>query len=334
MNYIQLLNKIKADSPLSDEELEDLSVWLLTKEGKQAVEEDVRQSWDTFELDAQETYDYKRLLSKINRKIDDTPSKRVVFVRKCMRYALNTAAVAILAVGISFFVTKDTQKPFPQYASTLIPEKIEIYNPRGLRTTVILPDSSKVVLNADSRITYLKDFTPYERAIQLEGEALFEVTNHQSWPFTVEAYNVKMTVLGTSFNVRSYPECQNIRTTLLEGSLCVGTGKHRHILVPGKQSSVNKISLESRIKEVNTANAIGWIEGKLYFQLTPFSEIVATLERMFSVNIQVKNNQLLKKHFTGKFEHGESIEQIMRVLNLSMLSVSVYDKETNTIVIQ
>jgi ferric-dicitrate binding protein FerR (iron transport regulator) len=174
---------------------------------------------------------------------------------------------------------------------------------------------------------------PDKRTVQLEGEALFEIRRDASRPFVVQVHNVTMTVLGTSFNVRSYPESNYIATTLIEGSLRVEAGKNAYTLLPGKQSRIHKISQENQIREVNTENVTGWIDGKLHFQLTPLSEMVAILERAFSVNIHVKNSPLLQKSFTGKFEHGESLEQIMEVLNLSMSGVSTYNKETNTIVI-
>ncbi|MDR0296111.1 MAG: DUF4974 domain-containing protein [Prevotellaceae bacterium] len=331
MNYIEILNKLKADSPLSNEELESLLAWVLSAEGKRSIEEDILKSWNSFE--SSETYDYKSLLHKLNQEIDSRQAKRIFLYRKYIRYAMEAAAIIIFAVGISFFITDNMKKKFHQQVLAQNPEMVEIYNPKGLRTTVILPDSSKVILNADSRISYLKNFMPDYRSVQLEGEALFEVTNDSSRPFVVQAYGVKMTVLGTSFNVRSYPESNYIATTLIEGSLRVETERNAYTLLPGNQSRIDKISQKNRIQEVNTENVTGWTDGKLHFQLTPFSEMVAILERAYSVNIHVKNSPLLQKNFTGKFEHGESLEQIMEVLNLSMSSVSTYNKETNTIVI-
>ena len=332
MNYIEILNKLKADSPLSKEELEILLTWVLSEEGKRSITQDIQHSWNSFETS--ETYDYERLLNKLNLKIDSLPARKPFIARRYIRYTLEIAAVVILAVGVSFFTTDSMKKRYEQQVIAHNPEQVEIYNPKGLRTAITLPDGSKVILNADSRISYLKNFMPNDRTVQLEGEALFEVTKDESRPFVVQTGAAKMTVLGTSFNVRSYPESNYISTTLIEGSLRVEIGENACTLAPGNQSRINKISQENLIQQVDPENATGWTGGRLYFQLTPFSEMVATLERTFSVNIEVKNKQLLQKSFTGKFEYGENIDQIMEVLTLSVSSSSVYNKETNTIIIR
>lgn len=333
MNYIDILHKVRIDSAVSKEELEALLTWVLSEEGKRSIEQDVLTDWNSFE--SSETYDYKSLLNILNQKIDRLPvqQSRPVSVRKYIRYTVEAAAVILLVIGISIFLPRVLKNSYRQYVESLQPEKVEIYNPKGLRTTITLPDNTKVTLNADSKITYLKEFLPDERTIHLEGEAFFEVAKDPERPFVVHANEANMTVLGTSFNVRSYPENKYIETTLIEGSLRVGTRSGEHLLQPGKQSRIDRNSQQSRVQEINTDEVIGWMEGKFYFQLTPFYEITTDLERAFNVKIQVENVALRNKVFTGKFENGENLEQILEVLKLSANFYSVYIKETNTIII-
>lgn len=324
--------KLKRNNALSKEELEAILDWMISEEKKPFMEQKVLHEWDSFETS--ETYDYEDLLYKLNRKIDDCRQEKKFPVRKYIRYVLETAAIVIIAVGISFFVTDSMKKRYQRQVEARNPEKIEIYNPKGLRTTITLPDNSKVILNADSKIAYLKDFLPDNRTVYLEGEAFFDVAKDTTRPFVVQTDGAKMTALGTSFNVCSYPENKYITTTLIEGSVYVETFENTHILIPGSQSYIDKVSQEARIQEIDAENVIGWIEGKLYFQLTPFNEIATILERKFSVNIQVKNSGLLQKRFTGKFENGEGLEQIMKILASSALYSSTYNEATNTIEIR
>jgi ferric-dicitrate binding protein FerR (iron transport regulator) len=332
MNYTEILNKLKTDSSLSKQELETLLAWVISEEGKRSIEEHILRDWNRFETS--EPYDYQHLLSKLNRKIDRLPTNRIFSIQNYVRYAAAVAAVALIAVSVSFFVMDQQKKRYQNWELARNPELIEIYNPKGIRTTVTLSDGSIVILNADSRISYVKDFLLDNRTVQLEGEAFFEVAKDAFRPFVVEAGMAKMTVLGTSFNVRSYPENNYIATTLIEGSIRVEIGKEARTLLPGDQSVIRKTSHENRVREVNPEDVTGWIDGKLHFRHTPFSEIVATLERTFSVHIQVENDLLLRKNFTGQFIHGESIAQIMEIINLSTASASVYKKDINTIIIR
>ncbi len=160
---------------------------------------------------------------------------------------------------------------------------------------------------------------------------IFDVAKDSLRPFIVQAHDATMTVLGTTFNVRSYDDESYIETTLIEGALKVGVGKQESLLEPGRQISINKQSQKSSIQAVKAENAIGWIDGKLYFHTLPFLEIVNILERTYNVNINVENNTLKQKKFTGKFENGENIQQVLDVIKLSVHFTAAYDKRRNTI---
>ena len=336
MDFFVILEKFKEEQPLKREELEALLSWMLSDHGRRSVEERIEQEWNSFE--STETYDYHNLLLKINRKIDSMSVQKPSAVRKRLyifiRYAVETAAIIALVTGLTFFMNTQVQKRYRQYVETLSPEKVEIYNPKGLKTTLILPDSSTVILNADSKISYYAAFLPNERPVYLEGEAFFEVSKDNSRPFVVYVNNTTLTVLGTSFNVRAYPEDASIKTTLISGVLRAGSGKEQRILSPGYQSTIHKGTQENRVQDIEVTDEIGWVTGKLNFKQTPFSDIAATLERAFNVNIQIENQSLLQKRFTGKFEHGENLEQIFEVFKLSMPFTINYQKENNMIIIQ
>ena len=334
MKYLELLKKLRDDIPLKRDELEALLFWMQSKDGRRLVENELSNELNLFTTT--ESYDYQRLLAKLNQKIDSIQAERKTHpsFRRYLRYAVEAAAVIVLVAGISTYMRHYVEQRYSRYIETLTPERIEIYNPKGLITTITLPDRSTVTLNADSKISYLKEFLPNERSVYLEGEAFFEVTGDQIRPFVVHISATTLTVMGTSFNVRAYPEDASIQTTLVSGSLRVSSQSANHLLKPGDQSNVDKISLENSVKEIDVAEATGWMEGKLYFRQTRFADIVVALERTFSVNIRVDKPLLLLRNFTGQFEHGESLEQILEVLKLSASFTSTYHKDTNLIVIK
>ncbi len=334
MNYIDILDQVRRDGAIPREELEALLAWVLSEEGRRSVEREVLADWNAF--DAAGTYDYHSLLDRINRRIDALPAgKRVPWLlRRHVRLGLEAAVVLLAVGGAMIFLPRAIENNYSRYVASLRPEKVEVYNPKGLRATITLPDSSRVTLNADSRISYSREFLPGRREVCLEGEAFFEVAKDPRRPFIVHTDAAQMTVLGTSFNVRSYPETGYVATTLVEGSLRVETAAGKYLLEPGDQSRVDKASRQGRVQAIDTDEATGWLDGKFYFRLTPFPEIVTALERAFNVNIRVENKALSARVFTGKFESGENLEQILEVLTISTSFTSSYSKETNTITIR
>jgi ferric-dicitrate binding protein FerR (iron transport regulator) len=331
MDFIQTIKKIRNNEKLSHEEMELLRGWLLLEDGKNQFLEEIVNQWNVFETT--QVVDPHQLWQKTRSRINSIHTRTTrVMLPKIVRYTLEIAATIILAWGLAIFMKNKAHTPADDHK--IRREQVEIYNPKGIRTTITLPDSSRVTLNSDSRIFYNRPFTDDTKMVTLEGEAFFEITKTVSQhPFVVYVNAAKITALGTSFNVRSYTEEKYVETTLIEGSLKVDTGEKEKLLLPGRQISIDKTSHESNISIVNTQNVIAWIEGKLYFHSLSFQEIAAILERTFKVNINVASNTLGQKKFTGKFENGENLEQIFRVMKLSVPFTAFYNKRTNTILI-
>jgi ferric-dicitrate binding protein FerR (iron transport regulator) len=332
MDLIQTIEKFRNNEKLSREEMEFLMAWLLLEDGENQFLEEIVNQWNVFET--AQVFDSHQLWQKTRSRINSTHTRTTrVMLPKAVRYTLEIAATIILALGLAIFMKNKAYIP-PADDHKIRREQVEIYNPKGIRTTITLPDSSRVTLNSDSKIFYNRPFTDDTRMVTLEGEAFFEITKIASQhPFVVYVNTTKITALGTSFNVRSYTGEKYVETTLIEGSLKVDTGEKEKLLLPGRQISIDKSSHESNVSIVNTQNVIAWIEGKLYFHSLSFQEIAAILERTFKVNINVASNTLGQKKFTGKFENGENLEQIFRVMKLSVPFTAFYDKRANTILI-
>lgn len=161
---------------------------------------------------------------------------------------------------------------------------------RGETYQVILPDQSKVWLNAASSITYFTSLTKNraERKVILIGEAYFEVKKDKSRPFIVQTASQVVKVLGTHFNINSYSNEKAIKTTLLEGSVAIsslgkGINQQPQLLKPGQQASLFKSGSIS-VEEVNVEDAIAWKNGKLAGDAISLIEVIADVERWYNVD--------------------------------------------------
>lgn len=171
--------------------------------------------------------------------------------------------------------------------------------------SAILPDSSKVWVNASSKASYTRP-----RAIHLTGEAFFEVVHDSSHPFTVQAGDVTITDVGTSFNVKAYPG-EPVVVTVASGSVRVANGGHTILLTPGQQLMVEAGLLEKRM--VNAAAFTGWKDGALQFTDEPLSSIALTLERRFAIHIKL-DNSVPSLRSTAGFDSTVALEQVLGML--------------------
>ena len=111
---------------------------------------------------------------------------------------------------------------------------------RGNQYQLVLPDGSRVWLNAASSITYPASFTGGERKVSITGEAYFEIAKDEARPFIVQKKELSIQVLGTHFNINTYDDEDAVKTTLLEGSVKVVNGNNSSVLRPGQQAVIVK----------------------------------------------------------------------------------------------
>ncbi len=182
-----------------------------------------------------------------------------------------------------------------------IVKKANVYNtistPRGGQWQVILPDGSKVWLNAASSLTYPTVFDENERRIEMTGEAYFEIAKRykttganvkrgeEKLPFIVKAGGQLVEVLGTHFNINAYPEEKGIKTTLLEGAVAVkAAGSRDHVVLrPGEEASLlnNRIS----VVEGNTSQAVAWKNGDFIFEDQDLQTTMRQIARWYNVEV-------------------------------------------------
>ncbi|MBJ6369758.1 FecR family protein [Snuella sedimenti] len=190
----------------------------------------------------------------------------------------------------------------------------------GGQEHVVLPDGTKVLLNANSEIQYPKVFKDNIREVTLIGEALFEVVRNEHKPLVVKTDNgLSVRVLGTVFNVKSYPDDKEIQTTLISGKVEVikqNDSKDPIVLKPSQQAAYHKKEKRLIVDTVNALDAISWKDNKLIFNETPLEQVVLDLQRKYNVKFKITSKELLDYKYSGTFDN-LTVKECMRLLKVS-----------------
>lgn len=193
----------------------------------------------------------------------------------------------------------------------------EINIPYGKTFQLILSDGTKVHLNSGTSLKYpIKFIKGKHREVFLQGEAYFDVAEDKNHPFVVNSNDLNIRVLGTKFDVSSYPEEDQIGTVLISGSVSLYDASkiyqktNSKLLTPGHLGTWDKKNKNVTFRKVDTSIYTSWIEGKLVFKKTPFKTIRKKLERHYNVTIVNNNLSLDNKVYNAVFET-ESIEDVL-----------------------
>jgi transmembrane sensor len=201
-----------------------------------------------------------------------------------------------------------------------------ISTPKGGQYQVVLPDGSKVWLNAASSIKFPSDFVGLnQRKVQLMGEAYFEVAKDKLHPFIVETDKQDVEVLGTHFNINAYGDEELTKTTLLEGSVRVsldGTSNTVHvtdafiILKPGQQAVLATGPI--KINQADTEEAVAWKNGYFKFKSESLSSIMRKLSRWYDVEVVYKG-EISKDRFGGTISRYKNVADVLEMLESTKL---------------
>ncbi len=183
----------------------------------------------------------------------------------------------------------------------------------GEKKKVHLPDGSDVILNAASEIRYREDFGQNNREIILNGESYFEVAKDSLLPFRVHGGKLTTEALGTAFNVSAY-DGETSKVQLVEGKVKVdqedmkGTSEESMILTPGESALLSEKGFDK--SQFDTRSALLWTKGTIYFEDTPFPEVVKTLERWYGVKIETEGQFGKETMVSGEF-HRDNLENVL-----------------------
>jgi len=283
---------------------------------------------------------WMKIAEKAALPLEGQNNKRKFLKRGITRVLIRAAAIFILAYGLGgttfYLLTRNKQTPREEA------KYYSISAPLGSKSKIVLPDSSIVWLNSGSELKYPGAFENDRREVLLSGEAYFDVSKNQEAPFYVSVHEIKVKVLGTKFNIKSYPDESTIETTLEEGLVHIGkAGSSRNILLKPHQRAVfvrkygetnasgsgdgelRKVGLVDHIEqffifeEADTDLYTSWKDNRLKFRSKSFEDMAVELERWFGVKIHIENEGIKSKVFTGSFDK-ENIEQVIKALKVTI----------------
>ncbi|WP_430932450.1 FecR family protein [Saccharicrinis sp. 156] len=189
-----------------------------------------------------------------------------------------------------------------------------LQTPRGGEYNLTLADGTKVWLNADSKLRYPESFTADNRTVYMEGEAYFEVAKYKNKPFFVRSGINTVKVLGTEFNVRSYPEDADTRITLCEGSIQLNTKNAQNILTPDQQAIINATSQEVVIQQVDSKLYTAWKDGMFMFRKAKLDKVMNDLSRWYNANLFYTNMDIKNTEFSLYMNRQENIKDVLEML--------------------
>ena len=202
--------------------------------------------------------------------------------------------------------------------------------PRGGQFQLVLPDGSKVWLNASSSIHFPTAFTGNQRNVELTGEAYFEIAKNKAKPFHVNVNGMQVEVLGTHFNVNAYADEGTIKTSLLEGSVKIKKGNISGLLKPGQEGQLNETTHNIEIKKADVNEAIAWKNGLFEFDGADIKSIMREIGRWYDVEI-VYAGKVPDRRFEGKISRDAQLSDVLKILELSNVKFSV---QGNKIIVQ
>jgi ferric-dicitrate binding protein FerR (iron transport regulator) len=291
---------------------------------------------------------FNRHLDRIDRlNIDYSPTLTVVTDEpeqpsKLRRRALVLAPIALVVIGAVLLIKRPTTDLRTEIAAVPpVTDTRDISTTTGSRTQITLTDGTRVWLNSGSHIQYGKDFGSETREVNLTGEAFFDVAPDASHPFIIHTPKLDVRVLGTSFNLKSYPTDKTTEATLIRGSIEISIHNRpsdKIILKPNEKLVVNNddsllVRKPASRREVRPESLVvisqptyehrsgaiietSWIDNKLIFQDEEFGDLARQMERWYGISIRFEDARLEQLRFTGIFEK-ESIRQALDALKLT-----------------
>lgn len=193
-----------------------------------------------------------------------------------------------------------------------------ITTPKGRQFRLQLPDGSKVWLNAASSVKYPTTFTGRERRVELEGEAYFEVAQNANLPFKVKVGDAtEVEVLGTSFNINSYPDEAAIRTTLLDGAVRLNAYRQSQTLKPGQQAVVKPAKAQLDIvNNTDLDKVMAWKNGLFNFDDASLEEVMRQLERWYDIEVTYAKG-IPAIRFGGEINRQNTLQDVLQILEKS-----------------
>jgi ferric-dicitrate binding protein FerR (iron transport regulator) len=230
-------------------------------------------------------------------------------LKRKMYLAMAVAASIICLIWLGPFNSKRAQPPTPGMAMT---KKI---TQRSEYKYLLLPDSTQVWLNAASTLEYPQAFSSGKREVYLSGEAYFDVKHADKIPFVIRSGKVSTVVLGTAFNIKAYPGRENVIVSVNRGKVRVQyEDKDIATLTRGQQVKVNSIGTGPAAKKHINTDASSWQQGQLTYDDETIEDIIAELEMVYDVRIQLNNAAVRNTRISTTLKREMGVDEALQVL--------------------
>ncbi len=281
----------------SDEDLKKLSSWRKLSRQNEISYRLLKKTWEQ-DSPAPQHPEYQSLESRI---LEDG-FRRPAYEKPLPYVGLKIAAAVVVICLTAWLSLNSTDN---NETTAIEPEQVVTYNPTGHKSKITLPDNSIIYLNAESTLSYQKGFSDSIRYVQLEGEAYFDVEPDANRPFVVETDGIETMALGTSFNIRNYPEDNSINVSLLTGKVKVTDNQAANevFLEPFEHVAFSKDNRSLKMTKLEIDNKSIWKDGIVYFQSSNFSNVIKTLERTYDVEFDTSGYTSTDWSYTGKFDN-------------------------------
>jgi len=309
--YSELLAK-KLSGNATAKELLQLENWRKEQVDNDKFAKNAEELWQLSEKYSDRPFvtDKKAAWQSIESKLD-TQEKGKIVQMKPWRRLLQIAAISIFVIGAYWLWNNQAN----DIGTT---DFVAIQTNDDENKEIELPDGTKIWLNENSSIQYAANFQ--KRDVSLNGEAFFEVARMEDSPFEISSGGATTRVLGTSFNIRAYPDEAQVELTVKTGKVAFSDEKkiETKILTAGEAANYEKGANKVVEKPALEANALAWQTKKLAFISTPFSQVENDLERYFGVDIEVKNPDLSNCRFEGGTFKNAKLSEILELLQITM----------------
>ncbi len=253
--------------------------------------------------------------------------KKVRFINS--RFVKLAAAAGVAMVFISsfyFLLKKSAAKQQISIAAKTKPEHKQ-------NRVIFLADGSSVILSGESKLKYPSTFEGLKtREVYLEGQAFFDIKHISSKPFIVHTGNLETKVLGTAFNIKAFPNEDNITVTVKRGRVSVNDqNKVLGIITPNEQITYAKSKIKSSIQTVKNDNYLTWKQEDLLIDNLTISGAAKLLEDRYNVKIIIDNPEVELLRFTSTFSKNEPLDEVLSSICLFNGLGYTYNKEKSIV---
>lgn len=305
---IDNLIALKLSGQINQDQNIKLTEWVNLSAENQQYYNEIEKIWNVSDLDSNFNPDVNKAWSKLQKELNLTVNdSKVISINKPKFNIYRIAAAITVLLGFSVIL----------YNTMKSPAMIEYATNANETKEIVLPDNSKVILNANSTLKYPEKFSGDTRSVELKGEAFFDVSKDKEHAFIISTFDAYTKVLGTSFNIKALSASEKVTVSVVTGKVEVGlvNGNAKTQLVPGNTAIVDmqQSNIEKVENSINNINA--WKTGVLHFDDQLISVLINDLELLYNVNIEA-NSTILNCHFTGSFNKPE-LSEVLNILELS-----------------